>query len=66
MERGDSSQQKSEITARFWERLDYLLQIGYKEDSIKAFKDYCLDQEWDEDSIIEDLDDALDSNIMDH
>eukprot|EP00486_Rosalina_sp_Unknown_P012314 CAMPEP_0201582732 /NCGR_PEP_ID=MMETSP0190_2-20130828/89694_1 /ASSEMBLY_ACC=CAM_ASM_000263 /TAXON_ID=37353 /ORGANISM="Rosalina sp." /LENGTH=608 /DNA_ID=CAMNT_0048023275 /DNA_START=18 /DNA_END=1841 /DNA_ORIENTATION=- len=56
----------SSLKPEFWNKLNYLLTVGYKEDVIKSFKDYCLDEVFDEDSIIDDLDDVLDSSIIEH
>ena len=51
---------------RFWNKLNYLLTVGYKQDVIDAFKKYCLDEDFDEEAITDDFDDITDSSITEH
>ena len=53
-------------SARFWNKLQYLLNVGYNQDVIDTFKNYCLDEDFDEEAIIDDFDDITDSSISEH
>ena len=51
---------------RFWNKLNYLLTVGYNQDVIDTFKNYCLDEDFDEEAITDDFDDITDSSITEH
>lgn len=52
--------------ATFLNKLQYLLSVGYDQNIINSFKDYCLDEEYDEEGTIDDFDDVKDSSIIEH
>ena len=60
------SQDEDNPSQRFWNKLNYLLSVGYKQDVIDAFKNYCIDEDFDEEAITDDFDDITDSSITEH
>ena len=54
------------VSEAFWNKLQYLLYVGYNQDVIDACKQFCLDQEYDEEGIIDDFDDIGDTSITEN
>ena len=54
------------MSYEFLKKLDELESVGYKRDEIKSMKDYCQDQEFEEEAVIDDLEDITDSSIIEH
>eukprot|EP01084_Bolivina_argentea_P049278 90648_1 len=51
---------------RVIEKLKYLLTVGYRQEIINSFEDYCIREVFDEDSVVDDLEELEDSSIMEH
>eukprot|EP00485_Elphidium_margaritaceum_P000038 CAMPEP_0202690744 /NCGR_PEP_ID=MMETSP1385-20130828/5637_1 /ASSEMBLY_ACC=CAM_ASM_000861 /TAXON_ID=933848 /ORGANISM="Elphidium margaritaceum" /LENGTH=678 /DNA_ID=CAMNT_0049346035 /DNA_START=44 /DNA_END=2080 /DNA_ORIENTATION=+ len=50
----------------FARKLHYLLTVGYTDDIIETIKSFCLTEVFDEVAVMDDLEDILDSAILEH
>eukprot|EP00484_Ammonia_sp_Unknown_P022425 CAMPEP_0197053780 /NCGR_PEP_ID=MMETSP1384-20130603/27939_1 /TAXON_ID=29189 /ORGANISM="Ammonia sp." /LENGTH=666 /DNA_ID=CAMNT_0042486723 /DNA_START=2037 /DNA_END=4037 /DNA_ORIENTATION=+ len=50
----------------FLNKLQYLLTVGYDADIVESFRQYCTHEVFDEDAVMDDLDDRMDSSIIEH